>query len=85
MRASLHIRHPEPAVSPIIAYGVLLLAFLLEGGSTVSAFKEFRAAKGSLGWLRGGAPVEGSARLHRAAGEWRGDGRHIWRRRSGWR
>src|ERR1700759_678658 len=47
----VHIRHPEPAVSPLIAYGVLLIAFLLEGGSTVSAFKEFRVAKGSLGWL----------------------------------
>jgi cation diffusion facilitator family transporter len=47
----VHIRHPEPAVSPLIAYGVLLLAFLLEGGSTISAFREFRAAKGSLGWF----------------------------------
>jgi cation diffusion facilitator family transporter len=47
----VHILHPEPAVSPLIAYGVLLIAFLLEGGSTVSAFKEFRAAKGSLGWF----------------------------------
>jgi cation diffusion facilitator family transporter len=47
----VHIRRPEPAVSPLVAYGVLLIAFLLEGGSTVSAFKEFRAAKGSLGWL----------------------------------
>jgi cation diffusion facilitator family transporter len=47
----VHILHPEPAVSPYVAYGVLLIAFLLEGGSTVSAFKEFRAAKGSLGWF----------------------------------
>jgi len=47
----VHIRHPEPAVSPLIAYSVLLIAFLLEGGSTVSAFKEFRAAKGELGWI----------------------------------
>ena len=47
----VHIRHPEPAVSPLLAYGVLLIAFLLEGGSTVAAFKEFREAKGSLGWL----------------------------------
>jgi cation diffusion facilitator family transporter len=47
----IHIQHPEHAVSPLIAYGVLLIAFLLEGGSTVAAFKEFRAAKGSLGWL----------------------------------
>jgi cation diffusion facilitator family transporter len=47
----VHIRHPEPAVSPVVAYGVLLVSFLLEGGSTLSAFKEFRAAKGSLGWI----------------------------------
>ena len=47
----IHIRRPEPAVSPYIAYGVLLLAFLLEGGSTVTAFKEFKAGKGKLGWL----------------------------------
>jgi cation diffusion facilitator family transporter len=47
----VHIQHPEHAVSPLIAYGVLLIAFLLEGGSTVAAFKEFREAKGSLGWL----------------------------------
>jgi cation diffusion facilitator family transporter len=46
----VHIRHPEAAVSPLIAYGVLLIAFLLEGGSTVTAFKEFRAAKGDLSW-----------------------------------
>ncbi len=47
----LHISHPEPAVSPIVAYVVLLVAFLLEGGSTFSAFKEFRDAKGRLGWV----------------------------------
>jgi divalent metal cation (Fe/Co/Zn/Cd) transporter len=42
---------PEHAVSPLIAYGVLAIAFILEGGSTLEAFKEFRAAKGSLGWI----------------------------------
>lgn len=47
----LHILHPEEAVSPYIAYGVLAFAFLLEGGSTVAAFREFREAKGSLGWV----------------------------------
>lgn len=47
----LHISHPEPAVSPVVAYIVLLVAFLLEGGSTFSAFKEFREAKGQLGWF----------------------------------
>jgi cation diffusion facilitator family transporter len=46
----VHILHPEPAVSPIVAYGVLAIAFLLEGGSTVTAFHEFRAAKGKLSW-----------------------------------
>jgi cation diffusion facilitator family transporter len=47
----VHISHPEPAVSPIVAYIVLVVAFLLEGGSTFSAFKEFREAKGQLGWF----------------------------------
>jgi cation diffusion facilitator family transporter len=48
----IHILEPEEAVSPIIGYAVLLIAFLLEGGSTLAAFKEFRAAKGSLSWLQ---------------------------------
>src|SRR3954464_6475393 len=47
----VHIRHPEAAVAPLVAYGVLLVAFLLEGWSTLSAFNEFRAAKGTLGWI----------------------------------
>ena len=47
----IHILEPEPAVSPLVAYGVLLVSFLLEGGSTVAAFREFRAAKGALGWF----------------------------------
>ncbi|MCA1654843.1 MAG: cation diffusion facilitator family transporter [Sphingomonadales bacterium] len=47
----LHIADPEPAVSPIVAYGVLLIAFVLEGWSTIAAFKEFRIAKGKLGWI----------------------------------
>jgi cation diffusion facilitator family transporter len=48
----LHIMHPEPAVSPLVAYAVLLLAFLLEGWSTLAAFREFSAAKGGLGWFQ---------------------------------
>ena len=47
----LHVANPEHAVSPLIAYGVLLIAFVLEGGSTFEAFKEFREAKGKLGWI----------------------------------
>jgi cation diffusion facilitator family transporter len=47
----IHIAHPEPAVSPIVAYVVLLIAFLLEGWSTLEAFQEFKAAKGNFGWF----------------------------------
>jgi cation diffusion facilitator family transporter len=47
----IHIAHPEPAVSPLVAYVVLLIAFLLEGWSTLEAFQEFRAAKGDAGWF----------------------------------
>ena len=46
----VHIRSPEEAVSPIIAYTVLIVAFVLEGGSTLAAFRDFKEAKGSLGW-----------------------------------
>ncbi len=48
----IHIADPEPAVSPIIAYGVLAIAFLLEGGSTLEAFKDFKQHKGQLGWIQ---------------------------------
>ena len=48
----IHIAHPEPAVSPVIAYGVLLVAFLLEGWSTLEAFREFRHSKGDLSWFQ---------------------------------
>ena len=48
----IHILKPEPAVSPVIAYGVLLVAFLLEGWSTLEAFQDFRKAKGNLGWFQ---------------------------------
>jgi len=48
----LHFLEPEPAVSPLIAYGVLAIAFALEGGSTVAAFREFNAARGDQSWLQ---------------------------------
>jgi cation diffusion facilitator family transporter len=47
----IHIAHPEEAVSPLIAYVVLVVAFVLEGWSTLEAFREFKAAKGSTGWF----------------------------------
>jgi cation diffusion facilitator family transporter len=48
----VHIAKPEPAVDPVIAYVVLLLAFLLEGWSTLEAFGDFRKAKGDLSWFQ---------------------------------
>ena len=63
----IHIMHPEPAVSPIIAYAVLLVAFLLEGWSTLEAYQDFSKAKGALRLVRGNSPVEGPAGVHRPA------------------
>src|SRR4051795_5305389 len=48
----IHIMHPEPAVSPLIAYAVLLIAFLLEGWSTIEAYRDFSKSKASLGWFQ---------------------------------
>jgi cation diffusion facilitator family transporter len=48
----LHIAHPEPAVSRVVAYAVLLIAFFLEGWSTVEAYRDFKASKGKLGWFQ---------------------------------
>src|SRR4051794_28439189 len=48
----IHIANPEPAASPYWAYGVLLVAFLLEGWSTLEAFNEFKASKGRVGWFK---------------------------------
>jgi cation diffusion facilitator family transporter len=48
----IHIMRPEPAVSPFVAYGVLLVAFLLEGWSTIEAFGDFNKKKGAIGWFQ---------------------------------
>jgi len=48
----IHIAEPEEAVSPLIAYAVLLVAFLLEGWSTLEAFQEFKESKGRLSWYQ---------------------------------
>jgi cation diffusion facilitator family transporter len=45
----LHILHPEPASSPVIAFTVLALAFALEGWSTLAALADFnRNRRGSI-------------------------------------
>ncbi|MBV1688664.1 cation diffusion facilitator family transporter [Novosphingobium sp. G106] len=46
----MHLLEPEPAVSPLVAYAVLAIAFALEGGSTVAAFREFNAARRGASW-----------------------------------
>ncbi len=48
----LHILEPEDAVSPLIAYAVLAIAFALEAGSTLAAFREFNVARGPKSWWR---------------------------------
>ena len=46
----IHLLSPEPAVAPLVAYGVLILAFVLEGGSTFAAFREFDANRRGKSW-----------------------------------
>ncbi len=45
-----HLRHPEPISNPVVNYVVLALAFAFEGGSWVVSWRQFRAAKGPLGY-----------------------------------
>ena len=45
-----HIRHPEPIADPLISYAVLALAFVFEGGSWMVSWRQFKAAKGALGY-----------------------------------
>jgi cation diffusion facilitator family transporter len=46
-----HIAHPVPIENPIVNYVVLGASFLFEGSSWWIALREFRAAKGRLGYL----------------------------------
>jgi cation diffusion facilitator family transporter len=47
----LHIMNPEEAVSPIIAYAVLIIAFFLEGWSTIEAYRDFGRSRGKLSFF----------------------------------
>ena len=47
----LHMRDPEPVRDPHVNYIVLGLSFLFEGGSWFVAWKQFREAKGAMGWV----------------------------------
>lgn len=46
-----HIAAPVPISNPIVNYVVLGLAFVFEAGSWTVAIREFRAAKGRLGYF----------------------------------
>lgn len=48
----VHMRHPEPVQNPTVNYVVLGLSFLFEAASWWVALKEFRKAKGSLGYFK---------------------------------
>ena len=45
-----HIRYPGPIEGATIAYVVLGVSFVLEGGSWLTAVREFRRTQGDLGW-----------------------------------
>ncbi len=45
-----HLRHPEPISDPLVNYVVLGVAFLFEGGSWIVSLRQFKAAKGPLGF-----------------------------------
>ena len=47
-----HIRHPAPIEDATIAYIVLGISFVLEGGSWLTAVREFRRTQGDLGWWK---------------------------------
>jgi cation diffusion facilitator family transporter len=47
-----HLHDPHPVSNPMVNYIVLGLAMIFEGGAWLFAFKEFRAAKGKLGFIR---------------------------------
>ena len=46
----VHIRKPGPIEDATLAYVVLGISFVLEGGSWATAVREFRSTQGELGW-----------------------------------
>jgi cation diffusion facilitator family transporter len=59
------ILYPAPIQSPIVSYVVLALAFLFEGGSWLYSLRQFRWAKGDLGFFKA-FRLKRSARIHDA-------------------
>lgn len=46
----VHVLEPTEAVSPLIAYIVLAVAFVLEGWSTLAAYRHFDSSRGDRSW-----------------------------------
>jgi cation diffusion facilitator family transporter len=46
-----HLRHPQPVAGAALAFTVLGLSFVFEAASWRIALKDFRATKGSMGYL----------------------------------
>ncbi len=46
----LHVRQPRPISRPLVSYVVFGLCFLFEGASWLVSLRQFKAAKGSLGY-----------------------------------
>ena len=46
-----HVLHPEPTTNPLVNYIVLVLAIIFEGFALFFAVREFRQAKGSMGYV----------------------------------
>lgn len=46
----IHIVHPQPINDPLVSYVVLALAFVFEGVSWLISLRQFKAAKGPLGF-----------------------------------
>jgi cation diffusion facilitator family transporter len=46
----LHLQQPEPIKQPVVNYVVLGLAFIFEGYSWLVSFRQFKVAKGTLGY-----------------------------------
>jgi len=46
----VHVRQPQPISRPLVSYVVFGLCFLFEGASWLVSLRQFRAAKGPLGY-----------------------------------
>ena len=53
----LHVLHPQPIADPLVSYLVLGFALVFDGASWWVSVRQFRAAKGSMGYYEPSAPA----------------------------